>query len=89
MVSGHAATKTEKLKNKKFDWLLMCALAWFIPGSGHIWVGRRNTGLIFLGVLSLMFFVGLWISASYFIDHNVISIYCSFSFLFGMFLKNM
>ena len=66
MVSGHAVTKTEAPKNKKPDWLFVCAVAWFVPGSGHIWLGRRNAGLMFLGVLSLMFCVGLWLQGTLF-----------------------
>ena len=66
MVSGYTATKMEKSKHKKSDCLLVCVLAWFIPGRGHMWLGRRNTGLMFLGVLSLMFFVGLWLQGTLF-----------------------
>jgi hypothetical protein len=39
-------------------WLVM-AVAWFIPGAGHLWLGRRQKGLIFLIVLPLMFAFGL------------------------------
>ena len=28
--------------------LLVCALAWLIPGAGHLFLGRRQKGLIFL-----------------------------------------
>jgi hypothetical protein len=38
---------------------LICALAWAVPGSGHIWLGRREKGLIFLVALPLMFAIGL------------------------------
>lgn len=33
--------------------------AWAVPGSAHIWLGRREKGLIFLIVLPLMFAIGL------------------------------
>jgi len=38
--------------------LLVCAVAWAVPGAGHLWLGRRK-GLIFLIVLPLMFAFGL------------------------------
>lgn len=37
------------------------ALAWVIPGGGHLWLGRRQKGLIFLVALPVMFAVGLWL----------------------------
>ncbi len=37
------------------------ALAWVIPGGGHLWLGRRQKGLIFLVALPLMFAIGLWL----------------------------
>ena len=36
------------------------ALAWLIPGGGHLWLGRRQKGLIFLVALPVMFACGLW-----------------------------
>jgi uncharacterized protein DUF6677 len=38
---------------------LVCAVAWLIPGAGHLWLGRRQKGLVFLVVLPLMFAIGL------------------------------
>lgn len=38
---------------------LLCLAAWAIPGAGHIWLGRRSKGLVFLIVLPLMFAIGL------------------------------
>ena len=35
-------------------WLVLAA-AWLIPGAGHLWLGRRQKGLIVLIVLPLMF----------------------------------
>lgn len=37
----------------------MCLAAWAIPGAGHLWLGRRDKGLIFLIALPLMFAIGL------------------------------
>lgn len=39
--------------------VLLCAAAWAVPGAGHLWLGRRQKGLVFLVVLSLMFTIGL------------------------------
>ena len=43
-----------------------CALAWAVPGAGHLWLGRRRKGALFLVVLPLMFGVGLWLEGSVF-----------------------
>ena len=41
-------------------WLvLLCLAAWAVPGAGHLWLGRRSKGLIFLLALPLMFALGL------------------------------
>ena len=39
--------------------VLLCVAAWAIPGAGHLWLGRRNKGLVFLIALPLMFAIGL------------------------------
>lgn len=38
---------------------LVCALAWALPGAGHLWLGRRQKGIVFLASLPLMFVIGL------------------------------
>ncbi len=38
--------------------MLVCVVAWAVPGAGHLWLGRRK-GLLFLVVLPLMFALGL------------------------------
>ena len=45
---------------------IACALAWAVPGAGHLWLGRVRKGAIFLVVLPLMFAVGLWLRGSVF-----------------------
>ena len=45
---------------------LACAAAWFIPGDGHIWLGRVQKGVIFLIALPLMFAYGLWLEGRVF-----------------------
>ena len=39
--------------------VLLCLAAWAIPGLGHLWLGRRSKGVIFLVALPLMFALGL------------------------------
>lgn len=39
--------------------VLVCLGAWLIPGGGHLWLGRRAKGVIFLVALTLMFGLGL------------------------------
>ena len=39
--------------------VLLCVAAWAIPGAGHLWLGRRNKGLILLIALPVMFAIGL------------------------------
>jgi len=39
--------------------VLLCLASWAVPGAGHIWLGRRTKGLIFLIALPLMFAFGL------------------------------
>jgi uncharacterized membrane protein len=45
---------------------LVCALAWLIPGAGHLLLGRRAKGLVFLVALPLMFTIGLWLQGRLF-----------------------
>ena len=45
---------------------LRCAAAWFVPGAGHLWLGRRQKGVVFLLVLTLMFALGLFLEGRLF-----------------------
>jgi Family of unknown function (DUF6677) len=38
---------------------LLVVASWAIPGAGHLWLGRRNKGLVFLIALPVMFALGL------------------------------
>ena len=38
---------------------MVVAAAWAIPGAGHLWLGRRQKGIVFLIILPLMFLIGL------------------------------
>ncbi len=37
----------------------MCVTAWAVPGAGHLWLRRRQKGVIFLVTLPFMFTIGL------------------------------
>lgn len=39
--------------------VLVGLAAWLVPGGGHLWMGRRFKGLVFLGALVSMFVMGL------------------------------
>lgn len=39
--------------------VLLCLAAWVVPGAGHLWMGRRQKGLVFLLALPAMFLCGL------------------------------
>jgi hypothetical protein len=45
---------------------LICITAWIIPGAGHLWLGRRQKGLVFLVILPLMFALGLLLNGRLF-----------------------
>jgi hypothetical protein len=39
--------------------VLLCVASWAIPGIGHLWLGRRQKGLVFLIALPVMFAIGI------------------------------
>ena len=45
---------------------LVCVAAWLVPGAGHLWLGRRQKGLVFLLAIPLMFLVGLLLDGAIF-----------------------
>src|SRR5262245_12774584 len=45
---------------------LICAVAWFLPGAGHYWLGRRQKAIVFLVALTSMFAFGLWLEGRLF-----------------------
>ena len=46
--------------------VLVCLAAWLAPGAGHLWLGRRQKGIVFLIALPLMFLTGLWLQGRIF-----------------------
>jgi hypothetical protein len=51
------ATAAEQTQSSSL--VLLCVAAWAIPGAGHLWLGRKSTGLMLLAALPLMFAIGL------------------------------
>jgi hypothetical protein len=45
---------------------LIGLVAWLVPGAGHLWLGRRQKGLIFLVAIPVMFGLGLWLEGRLF-----------------------
>lgn len=39
--------------------LVLCAIGWLVPGAAHVWLGRRDKGIVFLVVLVALFGAGL------------------------------
>ena len=44
----------------------VCAVAWVLPGAGHLWLGRTSKGVVFLAALPLMFAIGLGLDGELF-----------------------
>lgn len=51
------ATATEQAQSGGL--VLLCLASWAVPGAGHLWLGRRTKGLVFLAALPVMFAIGL------------------------------
>lgn len=46
--------------------VLVCLAAWAIPGAGHLWLGRRQKGLVLIVALPAMFLIGLFLQGRIF-----------------------
>jgi hypothetical protein len=54
-----ATTADETRAMDRGKLLLLCLVAWAIPGAGHLWQRQLLKGLVFLAILPLMFGLGL------------------------------
>ena len=46
--------------------VLLCVAAWLVPGAGHLWLGHRVKGAIFLAAIPAMFLLGIAIQGRLF-----------------------
>ena len=46
--------------------ILVCLVAWGVPGVGHLWFGRLLKGCVFFVALSAMFSIGLMLEGELF-----------------------
>ena len=46
--------------------ILVCLVAWVVPGAGHLWFGRLLKGCVFFVALSAMFSIGLMLEGELF-----------------------
>tara|TARA_B100000029_G_scaffold208210_1_gene206021 strand:+ start:345 stop:713 length:369 start_codon:yes stop_codon:yes gene_type:complete len=47
--------------------VMVCLMAWVVPGAGHLWFGRVFKGCVFLAALSAMFSIGLMLEGELFV----------------------
>lgn len=45
---------------------LVVLVSWALPGAGHLWLGRRQKGIVFMLTLLTMFGLGLWLEGRIF-----------------------
>ncbi|HSC29964.1 MAG TPA: DUF6677 family protein [Vicinamibacterales bacterium] len=53
------STVVERAQSEPGMLARVCLAAWVVPGAGHLWLGRRSKGVVFLLVLTIMFAIGL------------------------------
>jgi len=58
------ADAVERVENGSVVLLLLAA--WLVPGSGHLWLGRRTKGWTILVALTAMFALGLFLQGRLF-----------------------
>ena len=59
MATKSTTAETARASAEPGTLTLVCVLAWAVPGAAHIWLGRRQKGLVFLLALAVMFLIGL------------------------------
>jgi uncharacterized protein DUF6677 len=59
MVTKSTAAERPRAAAERGTLVLLCLAAWAVPGAGHLWMGQRQKGLVFLLALPAMFLSGL------------------------------
>ena len=65
-MNGRATTAEKARPRERPGVALLAIAAWAVPGAAHLWLGRRQKGLIFFFALTLMFAIGLWLEGRLF-----------------------
>ena len=62
------STTAERPRVSDQPWRLtiVCAIAWLVPGAGHLLLRRPHKGLVFFVALPAMFAIGLWLEGRLF-----------------------
>ena len=58
-MNGRATTAEKSRPRERGSVALLLVAGWAVPGAAHLWLGRRQKGLVFLVALPLMFAIGL------------------------------
>jgi hypothetical protein len=59
MTTKTTAAERSRAAAERGTLVLLCLAAWAVPGAGHLWMGRRQKGIVFLLALPAMFLSGL------------------------------
>ncbi len=62
-------TPTKPQEGHKGDPLIAVLLTWFLPGAGHLYLGRRKFALIAFVVVEGLYFAGLTLSKGMFLEY--------------------
>jgi hypothetical protein len=58
-VGATRATPPATAASRPASLVLLSLVSWAVPGAGHLWLGRRSKGLVFLAALPVFFALGL------------------------------
>jgi len=64
-----AAAKPGELGERKGDPTVATLLTWFLPGAGHIYLGRHAFGIAMLVLIEGLYFLGLQLSNGMFLEY--------------------
>ncbi|MCP5023210.1 MAG: hypothetical protein GY930_15750 [bacterium] len=67
--SQDTPTPTKAQEGHKGDPLVAVLLTWFLPGAGHLYLGRRKFALIAFLVVEGLYFAGLTLSQGMFLEY--------------------
>lgn len=59
---------SQSKKHSGVDWLIASALAWLLPGMGHVFLGRARRGIIICITVSAIFWSGIAIGGVMTVD---------------------